>query len=195
MYGLLGFILFSIISFIGFYWLQNLSPKLPKYGLLPNFRLTERSGKEITLDNFRNKVWVADFIFTSCAGICPTMTMTMKELSLNIDTSKVRLVSFSVDPETDNIEELTKYAEAFEAPKNQWLFLTGQKLKMYSLIKNGFNMPVSEGSLSQEEPIVHSSKFVLIDKRFYIRGYYDSEDISEMNRLVKDIEKLTKSRY
>lgn len=194
-YGLILFIITSISFFIFYSWYLESNPKLPKYGLLPNFRLTERSGKTITLDHFRNKVWVVDFIFTNCAGICPTMTMTMKELSLDIDTSKVRLVSITVDPDRDNLEALNSYADAFEAPKDQWLFLRDDKIKLYSLIKNGFNLPVSEESLTLEEPIIHSSKFVLIDKRFYIRGYYDSDEVESMNQLVKDIDKLVKSRY
>jgi cytochrome oxidase Cu insertion factor (SCO1/SenC/PrrC family) len=158
---------------------------LPDYGAVPSFSLTERSERRITLDDLRGYVWIADFIFTNCAGPCPLMTQRMAALQEELPLKKgLRLVSISVDPERDTPEVLRSYAEAAGARKDLWLFLTGERAAIFKLAVEGFHM----GSTS--DPLLHSTRFALVDRQGRIRGYYDYADEGMMTRLRADVTRL-----
>ncbi len=162
---------------------------LPVFYPVPDFSLTERSNRTVKLQDFEGKVWVADFIFTSCAGMCPAMSEKMQKLQQTLP-SEIQLVSFSVDPERDTPEVLASYAERYKADPNRWLFLTGPKDAMRNLSLEGFKLALDETQGTQIEPITHSSRFVLVDKAGRIRGYYGSEDEEAMTRLAEDVRRL-----
>jgi protein SCO1/2 len=183
------------LAIAGAHWYREASvagrkTELPVYGALPDFELTERSGEGVNLETLRGKVWVADFIFTHCAGPCPLLSSRMSGLQKAVqDLDGVRLVSFSVDPERDTPEVLAEYAQRYQADAERWLFLTGSKEPLYRLVGEGFRLAVADGG-PQAGLITHSTRFVLVDQQGRIRGYYDGADPGAAEALLPDIRTL-----
>ena len=155
---------------------------------LPDFSLTDQRGTPFALSDLQDKVWVADFIFTSCGTICPPMTIEMARLQDEFVAEDVHFVSFSVDPERDTPEVLTRYADYYGADNNRWSFLTGQKEAIYQLAHDAFNL--AAGHRGSE--ILHSTRFVLVDQNQQLRGYYESRSPGSLQQLRKDIKTLLK---
>src|SRR5678815_328779 len=107
---------------------------LPVMNTVPEFTLIERSSREVKSQELAGQIWIADFVYTSCGGICPIMTEKMRKLQDKLP-EEIRLVSFSVDPETDTPAVLTEYAKKFGADPKRWLFLTGSREALYALSK------------------------------------------------------------
>jgi protein SCO1 len=166
---------------------------LNRYGSVPEFALVERSGKRTTLADLRGTVWIADFIYTTCKDTCPLQTAAMAKLQDDWQGKVgLKLVSFTVDPEKDTIEALSRYAETYNADSSRWLFLTGAKEQLTRLVQEGFRLSaaVAPGDGNTDGVILHSPRFVLIDKEGQIRGYYDSRDREALRRLQKDVARL-----
>ncbi|HEY4565028.1 MAG TPA: SCO family protein [Thermoanaerobaculia bacterium] len=165
----------------------------PVFAPVPAFSLTNRDGRTVRLQDLEGKPWIADFIFTRCPASCPLMTARMAKLDRELpDDLDVRLVSFSVDPEHDTPQALQHYAQSYKAPA-RWLFLTGGKDQMYRLSRQGFKLgidipPPPAPGAPAPEPILHSTRFVLVDGHGRIRGYYDGFDEESMKKLVRDLE-------
>jgi len=159
-------------------------PELPELGRVPPFMLTAESGDTIDQSLFQDKISVVDFVFTSCAGICPMMSGMMAYMQEEFrEQPTIQLVSFSVDPETDTPEILREYGERYGALPGRWTFLTGSRPLIYDITRNGFHLGLdTEG----ENAIIHSQKFVLVDSRGSIRGYYDSDSTDAMDALRDD---------
>ena len=165
-------------------------PVLPLYGQVPDFSLTRETGQSLSGRDLMGRVWVADFIFTRCAGPCPLMTMRMAELQTELhNLDGVRLVSFSVDPEYDTPEVLARYAGDYGADPDRWTFLTGDRRAIYDLSIKGFKLAVATGG-DYEHLILHSTKFVLVDHAAGIRGYYDGTDPEDRKKLAADVRAL-----
>ncbi len=169
---------------------------LPVYKELPEFSLTNRDGRTVTLGDLAGTPWIADFIFTRCAGICPFMTRQMSRLAGEVPQG-VNLVSITADPEHDTPEVLAAYAERHGATEN-WYFLTGEGEAVRSLSRYGFLLGLEpatgEGPEAEAEPIIHSNRFVLVDGAGRIRGYYDGFEEEEMQRLLADLDKVAGER-
>ena len=164
-------------------------PDLARLYPVPDFSLTDQTDKTVTLQELKGRVWVADFIFTNCAGTCPVMTDKMRKLQEGLP-AEIRLVSFSVDPARDTPKALAAYAAEHGASRDRWLFLTGEKHALYELCMNGFKLPLDIQGGTPREPIAHSTRFVLVDKQGEIRGYYDGTEDEELKRLASDAKKL-----
>ena len=166
---------------------SNSNSELPVIGTIPEFYFTDSRDKRISRADLDGKVWVADFIFTTCTMACPVLTGNMnlvhKEFQNNDD---VRIVSISVYPEYDTPEVLKKYASQYDANTNRWHFLTGPEENVQNVIKNGFKMG------DYEDIIFHSEKFALVDQKNRLRGYYNGMQPDDVTRLKKDMEKLLK---
>ena len=154
---------------------------MPVYGEVPPFTLTEKSGASLNSLDLKGKLWVADFMFTRCAGQCPMMSLKMKGLAKQFP--KATFVSFTSDPEYDTPEVLATYASWYKADPKQWLFLTGEKEEI-SKIAQGLKFS------RLDSPDMHSNYFVLVDAKEQVRGYYDVNDKDAMNKLKTDIKKL-----
>jgi protein SCO1 len=166
------------------------SPRnIPTYSAVPDFSLTERSNRPITRADLNGKVWVADFIFTQCGGICPTMSSNMEKLQERLP-KEVMLISFSVDPTNDTPEVLTEYAKRYNAEPERWLFLTGDSEAMQKLSVDGFKLALDPTSGTEAEPITHSSRFALVDRQGNIRGYYGMDNPDTLDRIVGDVKNL-----
>lgn len=169
---------------------------LPIITEVPEFELVDQNGEGFGLDELRGDPWIADFIFTRCAGSCPVMTQKMRQVGeLLGEGSPVRRVSISVDPEHDRPEVLAEYARRHQVA-GEWHFLTGEREAIYQLSIEGFKLGVDAtpppGTASPEEPILHSTRFVLIDGEARIRGYYDAFDPEALERLVSDAQLLAR---
>lgn len=182
--------------------------ELPVLMRLPDFSLTERSGRAVSLQDLAGQVWVANFVFTHCTGPCPLLSAQMQGLQAEVrDLEGVRLVSFSVDPDRDTPEVLRAYADGFEAHPEKWLFLTGMRHVMYDLIRNGFKLGVqgpatdhkahpgsdrmpATGQVSEPGQILHTLRFALVDREGRVRGYYDGTDPSLSEKLGSAVRQL-----
>ena len=154
------------------------------YGQVPAFQLTDQAGQPFTSGSLKGRAWIADFIFTSCAGTCPQMTARMASLQAKLPPA-VQLVSISVDPQRDTPQVLAEYAGRHGADPARWRFLTGDPGRIAPLVSQGFRLSYAEGT-DPVEPIIHSVRFVLVDPSGAIRGYYDSTDPAQVERLVRD---------
>lgn len=172
----------------------RLNPQLAAQQLtIPPFQFTERDGEPFGGEDLKGKIWIADFIFTACAGPCPMMSIGMSDLQERLeDFDDVRLVSFSVDPERDTPEVLREYAERYGASE-RWAFLTGDRYEIYTLAEKSFKLTVmdrSEGAGEDDQTvydhvILHSDRFVLIDQHGRIRGFYNGLDEQDRERLAR----------
>src|SRR5213080_2628311 len=156
-------------------WLRQLEVNalrqrtVSSYGTVPEFVLVNQDGQNFGSTQLHGKIWIADFIYTTCPGPCPMISSRMSELQNPLEKTDVHLVSFSVDPEKDRPEVLRSYAERLRAEPGRWDFLTGPKSAIYRLSHDGFKLAVSDGSDAQGIP-VHSTRMVLVDRHGQIRG-------------------------
>lgn len=163
--------------------------KLPILGEVPKFILIDSEGRKFSSIRLEGKIWVTNFFFTTCSGICPMLTRNMAQLQRSFDlVNDVTLVSITVNPENDSSQVLAEYAKKYNANTKKWVFLTGERSAITDLIVKGFKL----GSV--EEPIFHSSYLVLVDRFSLIRGYYDGTDQKAVNKLFKDAAILIKEK-
>ena len=158
---------------------------LKNYGTIEDFQLMDSTGKWMGLQELKGKVWVADFVFTTCGGICPIMTKNMAELYKDFQESEdVRFVSISVNPEQDSPEALAEYAKKYEADPRQWHFLTGPRDTITRLVVKDFKLGLGD------EIVFHKASFVLVDRKGRIRGYYDGTVEKDLKKLKADLPRL-----
>lgn len=222
---------------------------LGNFGTVPDFALTERSGRRVTRADLQGLVWVANFFYTTCPDTCPLQSAKMARLQQDFaDDRAVRLVSISVDPEHDTPAVLQDYAQRFGADPERWLFLTGDKTAIYRLAQEGFRLSVVDpGTVPSQAPeappqgapsgprselqsssrtarrlspgpfetlwqrvfvprlawahggvehttVLHSSRFVLVDRQARIRGYYHSDEEAALQRLRRDVHTVLREK-
>lgn len=167
------------------------APRVPALGAVPPFSLTAQDGSIVTNGTLAGKVWIANFFFTECAGICPAMTGRMRGLTEKLAGEKgVAFVSFDVDPDRDTVEDLAAYAVKHDADTSRWRFLRGEKAVVRELVTKGFKLGL-EDQPGEIEPILHSSRFVLVDQKGEIRGTYESENEGSLAKLEADARALS----
>lgn len=168
-------------------------PPLPRLGSVPAFSLASHLGTPLTDRDLRGSVVVADFVFLRCGGTCPVMTAAMAGLArrLEKDAAAVRFVSFDVDPEHDTVEALAAFAKETGAVAPRWLFLHGRdRGTIRAISRQGFHLAVEDGTAGDTEPILHSTRFVLVDRKGTIRGTYDGTDPASVETLEHDARRL-----
>lgn len=169
---------------------QQTSP-LPALYPVPNARLINEQGRDISLASLRGNVAVYDFIFTSCAGICPIMGQRMKAVAGKFPPHEpIRFVSISIDPTRDTPGKMKRYGAAMRGDEQRWLFLTGRRDEILRLSVQGFKLAAGSGNDAKADPLLHSAKFVLADAGGTIRGYYDGTAEESVDRLVADARSL-----
>lgn len=169
--------------------------EVPVLGSVPEFSLTEANGTALRRADLLGKVWVASFLFTRCGEACPLLMQHEARLQPDLPVrDDLRLVSFSVDPDWDTPKVLTEYAHTFGVDRSRWLFLTGDKKQVYHLASDGFRLAAQPADPAKEMPILHSTKLVLVDRNGAIRGYYDSSDPVEMQKLIRDVRQVLAER-
>ena len=162
------------------------------YHKISDFSLTNQNGETVTQSKYDNKIYVADFFFTTCQSICPIMTKNMKDIQDKlIKDSEVLLLSHTVFPEIDSVEVLKKYAVENKVIDSKWDLVTGDKKEIYDLARKSY-LAAKDNSFGEYE-MIHTENFVLIDKKKQIRGFYDGTNKEEIDRLYKDIKILKNS--
>src|SRR5438874_452851 len=180
-------------------WLRHVEVRalaqrsVSSYGTVPHFQLVNQEGQPFDSAQLAGKIWIADFIYTTCPGPCPMISMRMSELQKPLEKTDVHLVSFTVDPEKDTPEVLRGYAEKLRAEPKRWDFLTGAKSAIYDLSHKGFKLAVSDGSDQAGIP-VHSTRLVLVDRHGEIRGYYEATEADAVTKLLADTSHLLREQ-
>jgi cytochrome oxidase Cu insertion factor (SCO1/SenC/PrrC family) len=175
---ILPVILLSLIS-------CNPASKLPSYGVVDDFELIDQNGNAFHSKTLADRVWIADFIFTNCAGPCPRMTGEMRKAQNELAGVKdARLVSFTVDPDRDQPVVLAEYAKRYHAEPDRWIFLTGPKAALHHITRDVFKLGDVNGAFD------HSTRFALVDKKGRIRGFYVSSESEQMVKLIADAKAL-----
>ena len=188
-----------IVTLLFLLWLQRLEVSalrqrsVSSYGSVPEFLLTNQDGKQFGSVNLRGKIWIADFVYTTCPGPCPMISSRMSELQKPLEKTDVHLVSFTVDPAKDTPDVLRTYAERLQAEPGRWDFLTGAQSTIYNLSRNGFKLAISDGSDAKGIP-VHSTRIILVDRHGEIRGYYDAAEADAITKLVADTTHLLREQ-
>lgn len=174
----------SILLIALFILINKKRSPLPILGEISEFELVNSIGQKFQSSHLKDKVWVSNFIFTTCKGICPLLSQEMVKLQNRFDVDQINLVSISVDPENDSPKELRSFAKRFSAKTDNWHFLTGEKSIIKNVLEKTFKIGFSEN------PMAHSDRFVLIDQNFKIRGYYSLSDKDSMTKLTSDASRL-----
>lgn len=158
------------------------------------FRFENQDGAWITDADMKGKVSVVEYFFTTCKSICPIMNSQMKRIQKKFaNQNDVRIFSFTVDPDTDNVAQMKRYASAHKAKTGQWHFLTGKKADLYGLARRSFFVlkPAEAQNLGDAgSDFIHTNNFVLVDKQLRIRGYYDGTNPEEVSLLQAHITQL-----
>ncbi|HLT48910.1 MAG TPA: SCO family protein [Aequorivita sp.] len=162
-----------------------------KYHVISDFSLTNQNGKKITQEDYNDKIYVADFFFTTCQTICPIMTDNMVKIQEKLkNDNEILLLSHTVTPEIDTVAQLKKYALEKGVNDSKWNLVTGDKKEIYNLARKSYlvakDVPYSDNDL------VHTENFVLVDKKKRIRGFYDGTDSESIEKLLEDIKILKK---
>jgi protein SCO1/2 len=161
-----------------------------KYHKIADFSLVNQNGKIITQDDYKDKIYVADFFFTTCQTICPIMTTNMAEIQNEIlNDDDVMLLSHSVTPKIDSVPQLKRYAIKKGVNDKKWNLVTGNKKQIYELARKSYLAVKTDGN-GDEYDMIHTENFMLIDKKRQIRGFYDGTNKEDMTRLLNDIKIL-----
>jgi len=174
-----------MVSFVASGMWRGREPE--RYFEVPEFKLVDQNGKPFTKKDVSGKVWIADFVFTQCAGPCPLMTISMVDLQKELAGSPIQFVSISVDPTHDTSVVLKKYAAAMKADEKNWTFATGEPAEIFGLAAG---MKIAASAADAENSIMHSEKFILVDEKGWIRGYYFFKDPEKRKELIEDARRL-----
>ena len=176
---------------------EKKSGRLPVLGKskshrIEDFRLTNQEGRLHGAINWDDRIVVANFFFTHCPVICPSITNNLKKVNkAYVDDNEILFNSITVDPERDGPEQLKAYAKHFGIEISNWQLLTGNKKEIYKLARNSFMVVATDGDGGPDD-FIHSERIVLIDKQKRIRGYYNGTSENETDQLIADIKKLKK---
>ena len=163
-----------------------------KYHKVPDFKLVNQNGDTITQKNYEDKIYITDFFFTTCQGICPIMTDHMVKIQEEFkDDPEVLLLSHSVTPEIDSVAQLKKYAEEKGVIDEKWNLVTGDKKQIYDLARKSYLVAKSQGNGGKYD-MVHTENFALVDKNKQVRGFYDGTNPKAIEQLVEDVKLLKK---
>jgi protein SCO1/2 len=165
-----------------------------KYHKIADFKLTNQNGEIITQNDYQDKIYVADFFFTTCQTICPIMTDNMVVIQKEIlDDNEVMLLSHSVTPKIDSVAQLKRYAIKKGVDDTKWNLVTGDKKQIYELARKSY-LAVKTSGNGDVYDMIHTENFMLIDKKRQIRGFYDGTKTEDIDRLLEDIKTLKKEQ-
>jgi len=198
---LLVFFMLLGVGFLSYWYFQykQIPKRLPTYGNpghhVESFSFINQDGKTMTEKDMDGKIYVVEYFFTTCEGICPKMNDNMAKVYQNFrGQSDVAILSHTVDPETDTVEQLKRYSLKYDADPSQWNFVTGDKMALYKMAINSYLVTAVEDTTQKDimPDFIHSEKFVLVDKEKHIRGSYDGTSASDVKKLIADINELKK---
>lgn len=193
---------FFVLLFVGFYFaLGQFVPgfgatALPVLSYVPAFSFDNQEGKPVTDKDLTGKVYVAEYFFTTCRGICPKLNTNMKKLAEDYaHEPDFRICSYTVDPETDTVGRMKHYADSLGADPQRWYFLTGRKDSLYHLARTGYLLDdPKNNAININEQFLHTQFLALVDKGGRVRKIYDGLKKDELDELEKDIAALLKEK-
>lgn len=173
-------------------WYMPPAPKpLDNLWNVPAYAFITQNNDTLKSDMLSDHVYVADFIFTNCKGTCPNLSKNFVEVQTAYkNDTRVKLVSFTVDPERDSIAQLKSYANRYGAIDGKWFFCTGSKKDLGNLFLNGFKVPVDMEHIDSAGQITHSDKIMLVDQDGIVRKFYDGTKDENIDSLINNIEYL-----
>jgi protein SCO1/2 len=187
---------FSIDQYYAYNTLPILSGEIGEengeiiYQDFENFTGFDQDGNDFDISHLKGKVHVANFFFCSCPVVCPKMTMETKKVANAIgERDDFLIVSYSIDPERDSVQELNDFASKFEANQSNWYFVNVGKQNVYKLARNSYKIVAVQGNKVSQD-FIHSELLTLVDQEMRVRGYYDSTDPKELEKLIKDLKKI-----
>jgi protein SCO1/2 len=173
------------------HWLTPGSEEEHNFHKIPDFKLVNQLGNTVTQNTFDDKIYITDFFFTTCAGICPKMTDNMFKIQeAFIDDSDILLLSHSVMPTTDSVSVLKAYAKTFGVIDNKWHLVTGDKTEIYNLGRDQYFVENDLGEPKNIDDFLHTENFLLIDKKKHIRGIYNGLNRASIIQLITDVKTL-----
>jgi protein SCO1/2 len=174
-------------------WISPKSKELNNFHKIPDFELVNQNGEKVTQKTFENKIYIADFFFTTCPGICPMMTDSMLKLQEEFKNEEaVLFLSHSVTPKVDTVSKLKEYALENGIIDNKWHLVTGNKKEIYDLGRKFYFVEEDLGKPKEIDEFLHTENFVLIDKNKHIRGIYNSLNRASLAQLIVDVKALRK---
>ena len=193
---------FFVALFVGFYFALSAfipgfgAPTLPVLSYVPRFSFADQNGHFITDKDLEGKVYVAEYFFTTCRGICPKLNGNMKKIAADYaHEPDFRLLSYTVDPETDSVARMKHYADSLGADPGKWFFLTGRKDSLYHLARTGYLLDdPKNNAVNIDEQFLHTQFIALVDKSGRVRKIYDGLKKEELDELEKDITVLLKEK-
>ncbi|SMG44874.1 SCO family protein [Arenibacter troitsensis] len=181
-------------AMVNFELVDSTLQHVKKYHTIADFALTNQNGKLVTQKDYENKIYIADFFFTTCPTICPIMTKNMAGIQDKIlNDDDVMLLSHSVTPDIDSVPQLKKYAMEKGVKDSKWNLVTGDKRQIYELARKSYMAVKTDGDAGPYD-MIHTENFILVDKERRIRGFYDGTNTEEMEQLLRDL-KILKSSY
>ncbi|MCX8019793.1 MAG: SCO family protein [Chitinophagaceae bacterium] len=194
------YIIFFTALVLGFYYTMTLlipgygQKKIPPISSIREFRFINQDGQPVTRKNVEGKVFVAEFFFTTCKGICPLMNQNMKKVYEALKNEKDFLIlSHTCDPETDSPAVLKRYADSLQVDTRKWIFLTGRKDSLYYMARLSYTIDDPANNLKNaDDDFLHTQFWALVDKRGDVRAVYDGLKQSEVDKLIKNARKLLK---
>ncbi|MDX1760331.1 MAG: SCO family protein [Arenibacter algicola] len=181
-------------AMVNFELVDSTLQHVKKYHTIADFALTNQNGKLVTQKDYENKIYIADFFFTTCPTICPIMTKNMAVIQDKIlNDDDVMLLSHSVTPDIDSVPQLKKYAMEKGVKDSKWNLVTGDKRQIYELARKSYMAVKTDGDAGPYD-MIHTENFILVDKERRIRGFYDGTNTEEMEQLLRDL-KILKSSY
>lgn len=193
---------FFILLFVGFYYALGAiipgfgEPALPVLSSVPAFSFNNQQGKAVTDRDVTGKVYVAEYFFTTCRGICPKLNSNIREVARDFaGEADFRVLSFTVDPETDSVARMKVYADSLGADPAKWYFLTGRKDSLYHLARTGYLLDDPKNNATNiNEQFLHTQFVALVDKGGRVRKVYDGLKKDELAEMEKDIRNLLKEK-
>ncbi|WP_084404246.1 SCO family protein [Flavobacterium tegetincola] len=174
-------------------WFSANSDSLKNFHTIPSFKLVDQEGDTITNETFTNKIYVTDFFFTTCPGICLKMTKSMHVLQEAFQNdNEIKLLSHSVTPDIDSASVLKKYATERGINSSQWHLVTGDRSEIYNLGRKSYFVEEDLGFNKSDDEFLHTENFILVDKNRHIRGIYNGLNKTAMQQLIADIKTLKK---
>jgi protein SCO1/2 len=193
---------FFVLLFVGFYFaLVHFvpgfgEPQLPVLSYVQNFSFSNQEGKPITEKDVAGKVYVAEYFFTTCRGICPKMNTNMKKIAVDYaGEPDFRILSYTVDPERDSVARMKKYADSLGADARKWWFLTGRKDSLYHLARGSYLLDDPKNNdINISDQFIHTQFLALVDRSGRVRKIYDGLKKEELDEMEKDINNLLKEK-
>jgi protein SCO1/2 len=193
---------FFVLLFVGFYFALGMvipgfgEPVLPVLSNVPSFSFRDQEGKPVTDRDLAGKVYVAEYFFTTCRGICPKLNTNIKDVARDFaGEADFRLCSYTVDPETDSVARMKVYADSLGADPGKWYFLTGRKDSLYHLARTGYLLDDPKNNATNiDEQFLHTQFVALVDKSGRVRKVYDGLKKDELAEMEKDIRSLLKEK-